>query len=1236
MADERPPWRIPPLRMASSHEPRSRLRLRRPIASQRQAIRDTSVGDASDISMAEASVGGDEDMAFGDSPGDEGPGDEGPGDEDPGDDEAIGDEALQAEILSALDISQLDIAAADQGVPDLDQTLLPPGFDELEFRAAAEYNDIAFSQDDFVGESDDDIIPQMPPAVQEGVGGSLMLAPNMPGSRRASDHATEDKSVLLHHTVRPDITLSDFELALGLMTHITGVSNRDWSILREVLQIPTSAGQPENRDLARLPQALATLKSQVTKMMPLLDMRMVNVDLKVDKLPTKPPSSKGEPQQQPRSDQQPQPETQSAEMHFFDPEDLFKSILSSQLRSQIHTDMAHRVDNPTELYHSRAWQSSVRTSSGHYAHFINIDGDFGDPIFPSDWVYFSCDSPDCACTSLDAPEDLDAPLPTAEELHRVSHIGRVIGFAKDFSTQRHPLVAHGDIILILQEALRPDDQRLQQREIELEPDELVLSLKVEYCIRQGSILDFCSVTLDRRSGEDLEDPSYYVDKSKKNKANDPFTKYPRRDPQVRHEDDEWIVRRILRENDELDWFCYLPSIRAEHELATYGRSWFANEWDRLAPGNADKPPPIAIPCTTFIDGFGLFRNSYRTLVGMYMTIAGLNADERRRRANTLPILLSPHGSVFEDAIDALRCFIPLDKGIVVDINGAPTLMCVFTLCYVGDMLQQNQNAGCLGPTAGKFCRFCYIGKKNIVTAFEEFDPGHLLDFDIDQHARYSHQVSEMRRFAGSLSAKQKQDYCSQWGLTMTPSNLEKISPALDPIWTRVPDAAHSEYNGLTNLFHTILIKVVLRPQAVKDYSRRLRSWKFPPGWNRLQSPVHYLGSYSLSEHARWSVIIPGLLNVWLEKDFINPNFWNAAVMRPELDGLDLVDWLVRAFARLARSNDLLMGNNRRLRKKYEDDSLNIVLQARHDYQMMCVWASWELQKGRSRRASQASSVSSSQSIQSDFTQTLQRRVREQDERGLAADEFEILLRNALVREAPPPPVPTPDRRRRGKPSWKQQDGDDKSVWLTNAMRPNVHAGNHLLYFYDEYAMLSNIDVLIGESEHKWFKAVVYQTNLKDVERVLLGKVNLQLVCRLFILGAFNTTHPVLANQIRRVWKACPTLFDRILSRSDRPIAIEDSDLEHQDMFEDVDRYTGITATGRIKRTAVSQTRHAVNENEGLPSSAGGMTQTFRTLLRSAYANDYDIPNIYTLSRSGSFFWYNKFSFTDLYASLKMH
>ncbi|KAK4208148.1 hypothetical protein QBC37DRAFT_297257 [Rhypophila decipiens] len=136
--------------------------------------------------------------------------------------------------------------------------------------------------------------------------------------------------------------------------------------------------------------------------------------------------------------------------------------------------------------------------------------------------------------------------------------------------------------------------------------------------------------------------------------------------------------------------CHTHPIRAELGMEAYSRSFFVNEWDRLK-GNM----PLSLPLLTFIDGFGLFSNTRRSLVGYYVTPANFTAHDRRRRYNTFPILFSPRGSNFNDVVDKLRVLLPLDKGNKVVIKGQEHLLCAFTLCFTEDMPQQSANSSCL-------------------------------------------------------------------------------------------------------------------------------------------------------------------------------------------------------------------------------------------------------------------------------------------------------------------------------------------------------------------------------------------------------------------------------------------------------------------------------------------------------------------------------------------------------------
>jgi hypothetical protein len=108
------------------------------------------------------------------------------------------------------------------------------------------------------------------------------------------------------------------------------------------------------------------------------------------------------------------------------------------------------------------------------------------------------------------------------------------------------------------------------------------------------------------------------------------------------------------------------------------------------------------------------------------------------------------------------------------------------------------------------------------------------------------------------TATDKRTYGSQWGLSEERPALIDISPALDLILSRPPDPAHSEYQGMTALLHGLLIDGILTPTAQKSYGQVLRLCPFPPDWERLQSPIHHLRSYSLATHAAAGAMHDGL------------------------------------------------------------------------------------------------------------------------------------------------------------------------------------------------------------------------------------------------------------------------------------------------------------------------------------------------------------------------------------------
>ena len=98
----------------------------------------------------------------------------------------------------------------------------------------------------------------------------------------------------------------------------------------------------------------------------------------------------------------------------------------------------------------------------------------------------------------------------------------------------------------------------------------------------------------------------------------------------------------------------ISPIRGELELLTYTRSYLLSFGNRRS---------LYVLLITFINGFGLYRNIYRVLLGIYVTIAGLNWRERKRRANVLLLTLGPYNADFATIIKILK------PGLILLNNG---------------------------------------------------------------------------------------------------------------------------------------------------------------------------------------------------------------------------------------------------------------------------------------------------------------------------------------------------------------------------------------------------------------------------------------------------------------------------------------------------------------------------------------------------------------------------------------
>lgn len=828
------------------------------------------------------------------------------------------------------------------------------------------------------------------------------------------------------------LEISQFEKALTAYIELTNMSRRDYASLVDVLRLLPGADGDVHPLIAALPKQLSTLRDRLRRRLPLMKMRKAEIPLNVMKLPTLPPGMKAEEREQIQafklklaehrrgvrskgkgkdkaiSENAPPTAAElkllaldlpkiTMNLTFFDPISVFKNFIASDIVKRSYSGPGTFVDNPTELYHSNAWLSSIRASSGRYAHVL-IEGQPGPAIFPSEFIYYWCMDMGCFCQ--DISED-------SEDIRNI-HIGRVVGFGWDKRTNSCTLEFPHELALQIQEAF-PAHRNNMICQPNQDNDELVLTSDLTYIPESRAFSHAeANVFLDCHWGEHMTSLYHPETSLLKRSAPPTFPKYHTvNTPWVRNQE-YYVVRRIIV-GDVLVPICHTHPPRAELELKVYGRELYANEWDSTAPGVL---PVVSFPMLTFIDGFGVYRNSYRTLMGLYFTPAALTADERLRPGSIFPLVLGPHASDFGDVIASLKTMAYADRGIVEEINGQDTRMCAFTMAYIGDMPQQAENSGLKGPRATKFCRFCNIASvgKHIS------DPNQPFYVDVHQEGRFHNQTLQMQNMMlGLRSETAKEAYGKQWGLSSPSPALASISPALDLIVSRPMDPAHSEFSGLSTLAHYLLRDGILTKDASLEYALQLRVFPFPPGWQRLQSPIHHLASYDMSAHAQWSMIIPVLLRQWLKLEHIKPAFIEQA--QQFVIGTPVIDLIVSSFTKIIKSNMTLMGRDISIEQR--DNMGKIILSARYAFNRLAMIAAASV--GRSQAPSRVGTP-------------------------------------ARAPSATPGPA--------GFGTVEATGRGLASQFANDTLRPNIHIGMHYPVIANEYSLPVNVNTFTGENLHR--------------------------------------------------------------------------------------------------------------------------------------------------------------------------
>ncbi|GAW12819.1 hypothetical protein ANO14919_021900 [Xylariales sp. No.14919] len=955
--------------------------------------------------------------------------------------------------------------------------------------------------------------------------------------------------------------ISVFQNALAVWENQHQISRSAHTQLVEVFQLATSLD-----DIRSTPRRKDTLKAHFEKSLPLCKLRQVTAKLDTTQLPSKSQSTE--------------------DILAFDLEGTLTTLLSSdQTAKKIYKGMAHYTDgqlrNPWE---APWWGESIRTTSGQFHRYPDSS-----PIFPSDFIIWACEhaSPKC---DYDNCENCPG-----------EHFGRIIWCGRDFSSAAGEAGTTGKPLLLV--------QRVYDRSATWPSQWFELSAAM--CLSQlGPGADEFIIIEDDIISLSPSDVTRYIPDVELDYGFSPRDAHSRTKVLTA----AYTVRHIWnQERKSYRPLKYSSPHRAELELRAYSREYFT--------ANFACREVISLPFQMFVDAFGLYRNMYRSIMGMYYITQFFDASIRNRRSTVFTATLGPFGADLGDVFKVLLPSTQLDRGKELIIRGEKIFVCSFVSAIIGDMPSQQKIAGCLGPAANYPCRYCMV----------HTDEKHDLNFNTIMKGRYHDQILAARRRiwreCKTTSARDKQ--LSALGLNNDEDLVKILStlfPALDLIRSRPADAAHSEYSGLARYLHRFFFQdkyALLTPKALNTAGELFQHFPLPPGWARLQSPRTHLESYNIHEYARGAIIIPVLLSQWLKDHHIKPQLHSFIKARAQdyLNGdlryanaagnFSVADWVVVATWIFAQSLIAVCGQNQTISERRNLRAS--IFAGRRAFQFLC-----QIQADALDMQSSAKSAQKLISAQ----RTSARNIAAAGMVGHPPNVVAQAPSEAAISQQsfmPPPSITTVGslRRRNANPS------DKRNEYLRWKQLPNVHMGLHLVEVAREYGICAMVFVLLGEDKHRQFKADIASTNHRDVTATLTRIENIRRTLSFLFAGSFEYDLPDLHNIYQQIKLRCPNLTKAI----DPHLGYE------EDVFGGEESYLEVEADGNHRNPCalhgISKNAVAKNNDSFLnvvnPQDPMADIHFLRNL-QSASARDY---NQHMLDPGSKLLqWSQKVSFTD--------
>ncbi|GBC32371.2 hypothetical protein GLOIN_2v1790940 [Rhizophagus irregularis DAOM 181602=DAOM 197198] len=277
-----------------------------------------------------------------------------------------------------------------------------------------------------------------------------------------------------------------------------------------------------------------------------------------------------------------------------------------------------------------------------------------------------------------------------------------------------------------------------------------------------------------------------------------------------------------------------------------------------------QPPSPTIPVyklflDIYYDDFGTFRNVYHSLGGVYVQFGNMPARQRKLLKNHFVLGFVPFSGNFNEFmlpfISEMKEF---EQGKLMEVNGQDAWVIAGLGVVTADLPQGNDMCGVLRHNANKGCRTCTASRESL-TNFSQ---------DVPATSRYHHITDDQFKeiFDEPATTRQRR-LCTEFGLRTRPSILDRL---LRKRHLQTPqDIYHATAGKIGRL-----LKLTCELFSQKGEDEFIKAWKNfekPKKWSRLLNPISHNASFMMSDYLRLAMIMPFILNSFLESSSLKEN-----------------------------------------------------------------------------------------------------------------------------------------------------------------------------------------------------------------------------------------------------------------------------------------------------------------------------------------------------------------------------